>query len=280
MLFDDFFCYGHSESGSACALGRVERLKDFVPEFGFDPVPVVSNRDKGHVSIVVDPESDLDFSGLFGSGVDGVSEHVEQCVMNAVGVHVESWSRIVQFAGQVDFLFLGPGTGQLGGVLNDSCEARRGAIGLTILAESEHVQREGKNAFQVPLDDFPALFGDLDIIGFETLADDVCTAAKALKDILDVMGEVCDGFSGGCESFGAKLGLIESGVLDGQSRLVSDGGEQGEVFGGVGDVGDGGIDVYDAEDLVVCTNRGANGGTYAVVMDALSTGESFVPHGV
>ncbi len=280
VFFDDFFGDGEAESGAALTFGGEKGDEELVLVFFRDTDAVVLDFDDGGLlsGVEVGGEGDDAVGGF--DGIDGVDEEVEDGLVEAVGIDGDGGLRGADLGEEFDFFIRGGGFDEFEAFVEDVGEVGHFHGGEARLGVGEHVHGEALDFIEVALEHFPAGLDVVEVGFSEAELDDVGPAGDSLEDVLDGVGEGSDGFAGGGEAFLLDGFLVEAGVFDGHAGDLADGGEHAELVLGVGEVGDEGVDIDDAEDFVAAFDGDADGGTDGEIVDAFAFHEALVGHGV
>lgn len=101
---------------------------------------------------------------------------------------------------------------------------------LELASEGEHVHGERGDAVEVSSQDSPSVSCDGEVSFVETNLDDIGAAFEALEDVFDGVGEVGDGFTDGGHAFRVDAFEVFVCVGQGESCVLTDGVEEGELL--------------------------------------------------
>ena len=169
-----------------------------------------------------------------------------------------------------DAFFLADILHELGAVLGEFVDVGEFELELEFASEGEHVHGERCDSVEVSAEDPPSVSCDCEVSFVESDLDDIGAAFEALEDVFDGVGEVCDCFSDGGHAFGVDAFEVFVGVGEGETGVLTDGVEEGELLSGEGVVDCGGVDVDGAEGLFSEGDGGADRGADLVLLDGVS----------
>ena len=277
---DDFSGDGESESGAALSFATDEGFEDVIVPFGGDTGAVIGHFDGGGTGGGVEGGAKGDDAGAWFDGFGGVGDEVHQDLVDGVDVDGHRRHVGVEFLDDPDVLLVEGGLEEFEDFAEEGVEVGEVEVEGAGLGVGKHVEGEPDDAVEVAGEDGPAFFGEVEVVAVEGEFDGVGTAAESLEDVLDGVGEGGDGFAHGGESFGLESGGDAFAGEEGDAGVLGDGGEESELCVGEGEVGEGGVDVNDAEGAFAGDDGDTDGGADAVVADGVSGAESVIVHGV
>jgi len=280
VFFDDLLGDGQTEAGAALALGGEEGDEELFLVFFGDADAVVLDFDDGILFDGVEEGGERHHAALRLDRINGVDEEVENRLVDTIGIDGDGRLSGADLGEKLDFFVGGGAFHEVEAFVEDMRDVGHFEGGLAFLGVGKHVHGEGLDFVEVALEHFPASLDLVDVGFAEAHFDDVGAAGDALEDVLDGVGKGCDGFAGGGETFLLDRFLVEPGVFDGHAGELSDGGEEAELVLGVGEVGDQGVDVDDAEDFFPAADGDADGGADGEVVDGLAFHEALIGHGI
>ena len=194
MPFGQFLSDREAQAGATLALGRIKGLEDPQAAIDRNPGPIVLDEDFHLVLTVHISSFDLDPAPIR-NRIDGISQEVEQDLVNGIGVDRDRRLVWILDSLQLDLASSDRRLQGLGRLSRQSAHDRGGEVQASVLGVGEHVEREGQDSVEVAGEDGPTLASKVDSLSIQGEFDGIRPAPHALENVLDRVAQSRGGFT-------------------------------------------------------------------------------------